>query len=357
MLPYFENHYGNPSSLHRLGRDAKAALDKARESVASLIHADPRGIIFTSGGTEANNLALKGFSKTFTKPHVAISAVEHPSVLKTAMQLEKRGAIQTTLIPIGIDGCIDTKSILHDALPPSDFLSVMWGNNETGVLQPIQELAQANSKRPKEIPIHVDAVQALRYVDIDVEKLGLSMLSLSSHKLGGPKGVGALYLRPGLRFTPLIEGGAQERNLRAGTENLASIVGFGAACQEVQRQRDFYQRSVAKIRTKFESGLKSFGTNLTIVGESSERLPHITNVLFHGQEGIDLAYKLDTQGVAVSTGSACSSGSLDPSPSLLAMGLSYKEASSAVRFSFGPTNTLQEIDHVLRILEHHDKND
>ena len=327
MLPWLDGHPGNPTSLHRPGREARRAIDLAREQVAALIHADPREIIFTSGGTEANNLALRGMLKT--GGHLLTTAVEHHSVLHTA-----EGRVENFEEHLTDDTAL---------------VSVMHANNETGVLQPIEPIAAAC--RARGIPIHTDAIQSAGKLPIDVTQPPLDLLSLSAHKLNGPKGVGALYVRHGIDLIPQAIGGTQERTRRAGTENVPGIVGLGVACELSQQEMETESARLAQLRDQLEQAILKQIPGSWLNGNCDHRLPHITNLGFPDTEGEVIMMAVDAKDIAVSTGSACTSGSIDPSHVLLAMGQDYAKAHAAVRFSFGRENTPEEIERVVEALK------
>ena len=345
MLPWLGGYPGNPTSLHRPGRDARRAVDRAREQVAALIHAEPREIIFTSGGTEANNLALRGMLKT--SGHLLTTAIEHHSVLHTAEALQKQNSIRLTLAPANADGRVEFPA---DAIPDNTALvSVMHANNETGVIQPIEPIAAAC--RDRGIPFHTDAIQSAAHLPIDVTQTPLDLISLSGHKLGAPKGIGALYCRHGIDLTPQQTGGPQERGHRPGTENLPGIAGFGVACELAQKEMETESARLAQLRDQLEQALLEKFPNAWRNGAAENRLPHIANLGFPHAEGEAVMMTLDAVGIAVSTGSACTSGALDPSHVLLAMGQTHEQAHAAVRFSFGKGNKAEDVERVVTALE------
>jgi cysteine desulfurase len=342
MLPWLTEHHGNPTSLHRPGRDARRAIDQARDQVAALLNADPREIIFTSGGTEANNLTLRGLLKP--GGHLLTSAIEHHSILHTAQALEKHGGIELTIAPVSTDGCVtDFETHLID---DTTLVSVMHGNNETGVLQPIEPIAAAC--RTRNIPFHTDAIQSTGKLPLDVTQIPVDLLSLSAHKLNGPKGIGALYVRHRINLTPQAIGGTQERARRAGTENVPAIVGLGVACELARQEMETAR--LAQLRDQLEQAILKQIPGTWLNGGLGHRLPHITNIGFPDTEGEQIMMALDAAGIAVSTGSACTSGSVDPSHVLLAMGQDHAQAHGGVRFSLGRENTPADIARVVEAL-------
>lgn len=351
MLPFLGALCGNPSSAHRAGRAARAAVEEAREQVAALIGADPREIIFTSGGSEADNLALTGTLRALPpagKRGVAVCAVEHPAVFNTAKALEKAGYPMKT---IGVDG--QGVAMVDDAaraLAEGDvaLVSVMHANNETGVIQPVGEIFRL--AREKGALTHTDAVQSAGKIPVDVKELGADLLSLSAHKLYGPKGVGALYIRTGVNVEPLLTGGSHERGLRAGTLNVPGIAGFGVACRLARERLEDESRHTAALRDRFQAGILNTIPGARINGHPEQRLPGTLNVSFVGADGEALFILLDMEGIYVSTGAACSSGATAPSPALTAMGLRPEAVRGSIRFSFGHYNTSADVDRVMAVL-------
>jgi len=354
MLPYFGDNFGNASSVHGYGQQARAAVDRARRQVASLIGAKQNEVVFVSGGTEANNLALRGITQVAvsTPKHIITSAIEHPSVRGVADSLEKRGW-EVTRLPVYRDGIVqltDFRSALRD---DTTLVTVMMANNEIGTIQPIREIGkgvQAARERGQKIWFHTDAVQAAGRVPIDVEDLGVDLLTLSGHKLYGPKGIGALYVRRGVRLAPQTVGGHQERERRAGTENVAAIVGFGAAAKLAAEEMESRKAHDIALRDAFEHEVINSIDDIDLNGHRENRLPHLSNISFHFIEGEGLLINLDLQGVAVSTGSACSSGTLEPSPVIRALGRSIEDARGSIRFSFGKGNTIEDVDYTVAVL-------
>jgi len=350
MVPFLKGNFGNPSSSHSLGRVARSAIEEAREKVALLIGAAPSEIIFCSGGSEANNMALKGAS--WTKPadgkwKAVTSAVEHSSILKSAEFLPLNGYNHQT-ISVDSDGIILLDE-LEAALNENVMLvSVMHSNNETGTIQPIKEISAC--VKPRGILMHTDAVQSAGKVAIDVDEIDVDMLSISAHKLHGPKGVGALYLRKGKDIEPLLSGGGHERGKRAGTENVAGIVGFGKACELAMSEMAKNSAHVTALRDELERRIFTSIPHLVLNGHSERRLPNTLNISIEGTEGEMLQIQCDLNGLAVSTGSACSSGSTEPSHVLLEMGIPPGLVNSSIRFSFSKLNTMEDVDFVMGIL-------
>lgn len=348
MLPYHARHFGNAGSIHAFGREARRAVETAREQVAALINAEPREVFFTSGGTESDNLVLRGVIAAVSgRRRIVISAIEHHAVLHMAASL--RDVEDVDVVVAGVDEGgrvrVDEMAALIDER--TVLVSVMHSNNETGVLQPVAEVAAVCGERG--IPLHSDTVQSVGKVPLDVRALGLSFAAVSGHKLYGPKGIGACYARRSERFAPQSVGGAQERGRRAGTENVPAIVGLGVACELARRELAEAAASMAALRDRLEAGILGSIPGVRIHG-SGVRLPGLSNVGFDGVEGESLVLALDMEGIAVSSGSACSAGALEPSHVLLAMGRSHADAQSAVRFSLGRDTREAEIERVLAIL-------
>lgn len=347
MMPYYRDFYGNPSSLHRIGRIARDAVENAREKVAALSGALPSQVLFTSGGTEANNLAIRGLADGLPRGRILVSPVEHSSVLEPVKALSRKGWSVTTF-DVNDQGVIGVPVIEAAVNPDVRFASCMIANNETGVIQNIRLIAE--SLRDRNIPIHCDAVQALGKIPLEFNQLGISLMSLSAHKIGGPKGVGALLLDRSVSLEPLLRGGGQEKGLRGGTENVAAIVGFGAAAQIAREDLEKNTERLLGLRQRLEQGLKIW-PEATIFSESCNRLPNTLMFALPGIDGEMLVMELDRKGIAVSSGSACSSQSTEPSHVLLAMGVPEELARCAVRVSLGPENTPSEIDQFLNALD------
>ncbi|AFM42349.1 cysteine desulfurase NifS [Desulfosporosinus acidiphilus SJ4] len=350
MMTYYTEKYGNPSSVHSFGREAKQALEEARRQVAELIGAEPSEITFTSGGTEADNLAILGSAEALSKKgkHIITSSVEHHAVLETCEYLEKNG-FDLTIIPVDEEGIVSVENIKKAIRPDTILITMMHANNEVGAIQPVAEIGKLAKEHG--IVFHVDAVQSLGKIPIDVKAMNIDLLTISSHKIYGPKGVGALYIRKGVRVAPRIYGGGQEKKRRSGTENTPGIIGFGKACELAgQRIAEDAQR-LSKLRDKLLNGIVEKIDYVKINGPLGEkRLPNNVNVSIQFVEGESLLLSLDMLGIAASSGSACTSGSLDPSHVLLAMGLVHEIAHGSLRFTLGRQNTEEDIDYVLEQL-------
>lgn len=352
MLPFMKQQYGNPSSIHRFGRETTRAIQLARKRVAGLVGASPREITFTSGGTEADNLALKGAMMQTggqKKNRIITSSIEHDAILEPCKDLERMG-IQVTYLPVTGEGLVrpsDFKDIIsqHDDVA---LVSIMYANNEVGTVQPIKELADIVHRAGA--LFHTDAVQATGKVPINVNSLGVDMMSMSSHKINGPKGVGALYVRSGLNIMPIIHGGGQEMSLRSGTENVPGIVGFGKACELAAKRMSEYQQHVAGLRDYLVERVLQEIPHSRLNGSRIDRIPNNAHFTFFGVNGEDLIIKLDENGVAASTGSACSVKKQKPSHVLKAMRFSYEEITGSLRLSLGMHNTKEEIDRTVLAL-------
>jgi cysteine desulfurase NifS len=350
MMTYYTEKYGNPSSVHGFGREAKQALEQARSQVAELIGAAPAEITFTSGGTEADNLAILGTAEVLRKKgkHIITSCIEHHAVLETCEYLEKNG-FDLTIIPVDEEGVISVDEVRKAIRPDTILISVMHANNEVGAIQPISEIGKL--AREHNITFHVDAVQSLGKIPINVQEMNIDLLTVSSHKIYGPKGVGALYIRKGIRLMPLIHGGGQEKKRRSGTENTPGIIGFGKACELAGQRMAEDAEHQKKLRDKLMNGITERIDYVKINGPlGDKRLPNNVNVSIQYVEGESLLLSLDMLGIAASSGSACTSGSLDPSHVLLAMGLIHEIAHGSLRFSLGRQNTEEDIDYVLEQL-------
>ena len=352
MLPYLYEKFGNASSVHFFGQEARSAVDRARREVAALIGARSNEIVFVSGGTEANNLAIRGVTSGSPKRHVITSAIEHPSVRGTCDELEKQGW-EITRLPVYEDGIVRLEDLGQTLRPDTVLISVMLANNEIGTLQPIAEigkLVREERQRGKQLWLHTDAVQAAGRVPLDVESLGCDLLSLSAHKLYAPKGAGALFVRRGVRLQPQSVGGHQEREKRAGTEAVPAIVALGVAAKLAREEMMGRSAHDARLRDRFESSVAALIPDIVFNGDRTRRLPHIANISFRFIEGEGLLISLDLQGIAVSTGSACSSGTLEPSPVIQALGRNDELSRGAIRFSFGKDNCDLDVDYVLDVL-------
>jgi cysteine desulfurase len=346
MLDAMRGGPGNPSSLHAFGRAARARLTDARDRIAAQLNCKPSEIVFTSGGTESDNAAVIGAARALRrrgKTHVVVSAIEHHAVLHAADALEREGFAVTRVMPDST-GYIEPAAVEEALRPDTGLVSVMWANNEVGTIQPVHAIGERLAARG--IVFHVDAVQALGAVPIDLKETPAGLVSFSAHKLGGPQGIGALYIASGTPFEPLLHGGSQERKRRAGTENVAAACGFALAVELAAERRETKVRRLAALRDRLEALLIGrLGPAGAIVnGRIGSRLPHLTNISFIGADTETLLMALDLEGIAAASGSACSSGSLERSHVLKAMGLPEERLRSAVRFSFGPSNTLEEIE-------------
>jgi cysteine desulfurase len=349
MQPFLTDVFGNPSSLHSEGLQAREAVEEARERVARLLGASSEEIVFTSSGTEADNLAILGsvLARQHRRGHIVTSQIEHPAVLGACHALEAQG-FRITRLPVGSAGLIDPDDLGRVLTDDTLLLTLMHANNEVGIIQPIHACAALAHARGT--LVHTDAVQSVGKVPTLVDDLGIDLLSLSGHKIHGPKGIGAVYVRRGLTLDPIVIGGSQERGLRGGTEHVAAIVGLGVAAQLASAQMCDTMPQIAALRDRLEDGILSTIPDALVNGATTSRLPTTTNVSFKGVDGQSLVVALDLKGVAASTGSACSSGSLEPSHVLVAMGLSDEWLRGAVRFSLGSGNTSAEVDAVLHML-------
>lgn len=348
MLPYLKGQYGNPSSLHRYGRLAHKAIEIARKQVALLINSDPSEIIFTSGGTESNLTALYGISGK--KPHSQIitSSIEHDAILEPCKKLEQDG-FSVIYLPVDIHGVVDLSALKNAVSGNTCLVSIMFANNEVGTIEPISKIAQVCKEH--NIPFHTDAVQAVGKIPIDVKTLGVDLLSISSHKINGPKGIGALYIRKGIVIDPLILGGGQEYGLRSGTENVANIVGFGKACEITRINLVENISHMKKLRDYLTNSILTEIPEVTLNGHPQNRLPNNCHFTFLGVAGEDLIIKLDENGIAASTGSACSMHTQKASHVLQAMGFSHEQITGSLRLTVGLFNNSQEINETVSILK------
>jgi len=349
MMPYFAENYGNASSIHSAGQHARGAVDRARESVASLIGAKPAEIVFTSGGTEADNLALFGAvsASPAQRKHVVTTAIEHHAVLNACQALEKHG-INITYVAAGQSGVVNPEDVRRALRPETVLISVMHANNELGTIQPVEEIGMIAAEA--DICFHCDAVQSAGKLPLDVNRSRVDLLSLSAHKIYGPKGVGALYVRSGTPLEPQFHGGHHERDRRPGTENVAGIVGFGKAAELARKRLSEDGQRIGALRDRLEESLLSFAPAARVNGDVAHRVPNTTNLIIPGAGGEALLIALDLQGIACSTGAACSSGAVEPSHVLLAIGLSQDDARSSLRFSLGRATTAAEIDYALSVI-------
>jgi cysteine desulfurase len=349
MLPYFADNFGNASSIHSSGQRGRSAVDAARDSVAALIGAKTAEIVFTSGGTEADNLALFGSvaASNHSRKHIITTAIEHHAVLNAAQALEKQG-IDVTYVPVVASGIVDPQDVRRALRPETILISVMHANNELGTIQPIEEIGRIAAEA--DVYFHCDAVQSAGKLPLDVNRLGVDLLSISAHKIYGPKGVGALYVRAGTPLEPQFHGGHHERDRRPGTENVPGIVGFGKAAELARVRLTTDSAQIESLRDRLEKMLLNSLASVRVNGDRSRRIPNTTNLVFTSAGGEALVIALDLQGVACSTGAACSSGAVEPSHVLLAIGLSPDEARSSLRFSLGRTTTAAEIDRAADII-------
>ena len=351
MLPYFDVQYGNPSSIHQFGRKARKAIQKARKQVAALIGAESNEILFTSGGTESNNTILDGVLKSSGEPdpeHIITSSIEHEAVLQPCKDFENVG-IKITYLPVDEHGIVNPDEITNSINSHTVLVSIMFANNEVGTIQPIKEISEICKKY--QIPLHTDAIQAVGKIPINVKDLGVDALSISSHKINGPKGIGALFIKKGLTVTPQILGGGQENGMRSGTENVASIVGFGKACEIA---KDKLSDNISHFHSLYSSLLTKTTKEITHVklnGHPEKRIFNNIHLTFLGVNGEDLIIKLDEHGIAASTGSACSVHTQKASHVLKAMGFNHEQITGSLRLSFGYMNTLDEISQTVEVLK------
>jgi len=349
MLPYFSKDYGNPSSIHSFGNKAKSALDLSRDRLAALVNARPKEVTFTTGGSESNNYAIKGIAYALREKgnHLITTSVEHASCLETFSFLESQG-YEVTYLDVDRNGLVDPEQLTGSIRESTILISCIYANNETGVINPIKTIsAIANDK---DIIFHTDAVQTLGKIEIDLKELNVDMASFSSHKIYGPKGVGALYIKMGVNPVSLLHGGGQERGKRSGTENVPGIAGFGKAAELVYKTFNDERKRIANLKELLKEGIFKSIEGVNINGNTPENLPNTLNLSFEGVEGESLVMNLDMEGIAVSTGSACSEGNVEPSHVLLAMGQSNTEAISSLRLSIGRFTTNEDIERFLEIL-------
>ena len=348
MLPFLKEQYGNPSSIHRYGRLTRKAIHKARKQIASLINADPAEILITSGGTESNNTALMGISSQFPSSQIITSSIEHDAILEPCKKLNSNG-FHVDYLPVDNFGMVDTSDLQNIISEKTSLVSVMFGNNEVGTIQPIAKIAKICDEN--KVLFHTDAVQAVGKLPIDVKELGVDLLSISSHKLHGPKGIGALYIKDGVKIDPIILGGGQEFRLRSGTENVASIVGFGQACEIAENNLSENILFIKKLQTLLIKKVLEKIPETTFNGHSESRLYNNTHFTFLGVNGEDLIIKLDEYGIAASTGSACSVNTQKASHVLESMGFSLEQITGSLRLTVGIFNTENEINETVNILK------
>lgn len=349
MLPWFTDGFGNPSSIHSFGQEAKGAIEEAREKVARLVGAKSDEIVFTGSGTEADNFAIKGvaYAKEHEGKHIITTAIEHHAVMETCKFLEKRG-FKLTYLSVDRDGLVDLGEVKKAITDETILISVMHANNEIGTIEPIQEIARIAKDR--EICFHTDAVQTVGHLPVDVDELKVDLVSISAHKLCGPKGVGALYIRKGTKIVPFMHGGEQEHGRRASTQNVPGIVGFGKACQLAQEEMGQEKERLETLRDKLIKGILNRIDHVHLNGHPTQRLPNNVNISLEFVEGESILLNLDLMGIAASTGSACSSSVLEASHVLLALGLPHESAHSSLRLSLGQETTEKDIDYVLEKL-------
>lgn len=350
MMPYFKEKFGNASSVHGAGREARKAVDAAREKCASAIGAAQSAeIFFTSGGTESDNIAIRGVCAAYEKKgkHIITSTIEHHAVLHTFEEMEKKG-FDVTYVPVKDNGVLDMEAFKNAVRPDTILVSVMFANNEIGTIQPIKEIGEIC--REKGIVFHTDAVQAMGNVPINVEEFNIDMMSISGHKIYSPKGIGILYVRKGIKFTPVMTGGSHERGKRPGTENVAGIVGLAKAMEIASNNVEEHSRRLTEMRDKLIDGIFENVPYVRLNGDREQRLCNNVNISFKYVEGESLLLNLDLKGICASSGSACTSGSLDPSHVLLGIGLDHETAHGSIRFSLGDGNTMEDIDYVIEVL-------
>ena len=349
MLPYLKENYGNASSIYKLGRESRKAVEESRERISKVLNCKPNEIYFTAGGSESDNTAIKGIAKANKKKgnHIITSKIEHPAVLETCKQLEKEG-FEITYISVDENGIVDLEELKKSIRPTTILITIMFANNEIGTIQPIEEIGKI--AKESNIYFHTAAVQAVGNAKIDVQKLNIDSLSLSGHKIYGPKGIGALYVKTGVKFEKFIDGGHQERNKRAGTENVAGIVGIGKSIELAYENLNEHNKKIKELRDYYVEQVKEKIPYIKINGDMEKRLPGNCNISFRFIEGEGLLLNLDLKGICASSGSACTSGSLDPSHVLLAIGLPHEIAHGSLRISIGKYNTKEEIDYLVENL-------
>jgi len=348
MLPYLKEQYGNPSSLHRYGRLAHKAIEKARKQIALLINAEPSEILITSGGTESNNTALRGISMKNPSGQIITSSIEHDAILEPCKKLAQNG-FDVDYLPVNELGMVDSSVLKSQISDKTTLVSIMFGNNEVGTIQPISEIAKICNEH--KVPFHTDAIQAIGKIPIDVKELDIDLLSISSHKLYGPKGIGALYIKNGIEIDPVILGGGQEHGLRSGTENVASIVGFGKACEIAKNNLNENIFQMKKLRDILVEKILNEIPKVILNGHPKSRLPNNAHFTFLGVNGEDLIIKLDEYGIAASTGSACSVNTQKASHVLQAMGFSHEQITGSLRLTIGIFNDQKEIEQTVDILK------
>ena len=350
MIPYLTNEYGNASSIYELGRQSKKAIEDAREKVAKVLNCDPSEIYFTSGGSESDNTAIRGIAYEYKEKgnHIITSKIEHPAVLNTCKQLEKEG-FEVTYLDVDSDGFVRLDELKKAIKKETILISIMFANNEIGTIEPIEEIGKI--AKENKIIFHTDAVQAVGSIKIDVQKMNIDMLSMSAHKFYGPKGIGALYAKKGVKFQKLINGGHQEKDKRAGTENVYAIVGLGEAIEKAYNEFDEHINKIKYLRNYYLQEVEKRIIDIKINGSMEKRLPGNCNISFANVDGEGLLLNLDLKGICASSGSACASGSLNPSHVLMAIGVPSQLAQSSLRVTIGKYNTQEEVDYLLDNLE------
>ena len=350
MLPYFSQSYGNPSSIYKIGRENRKAVEEAREKVAKAINAEPNEIYFTAGGSESDNTAIRGIAYAYKQRgnHIITSKIEHPAVLETCKQLEKEG-FEVSYIGVDEKGIVNLEELKNSIKETTTLITIMFANNEIGTIEPIKEIGKI--AKENNIIFHTDAVQAVGSVKIDVKEMNIDSLSLSGHKFYGPKGIGALYVKKSVRFQKFVNGGHQEKNKRAGTENVPGIVGLGKAIEVAYSNLEEHNKKIKELRDYYVEEVRKRIPYIKINGDMENRLPGNSNISFRFIEGEGLLLNLDLKGICASSGSACTSGSLDPSHVLLAIGLPHEIAHGSLRITIGKYNTKEEVDYLLNNLE------
>lgn len=350
MMPYLTDYFGNASSFHLFGRETKTALDKARKQIASLVNADPNEIFFTNGGTESDNWALQGsaFARKNKGNHIITSKIEHHAILHTCEYLEKVHGFEVTYLDVDADGIVDLEQLKREIKDTTILVSIMYANNEIGTIQPIKEITEIAHAHGA--LMHTDAVQAAGNIPVDVKELGVDLMSMSGHKIYGPKGVGSLYMKKGVKIHNLIHGGAQERRKRAGTENIPAIVGYGKAAEMAKENMENHIEELTRLRNKLIEGVLERIPHTRLNGHRNNRLPGNANFSFEFIEGEGILLLLDQLGIAASSGSACTSGSLDPSHVLMSIGLTHEWAHGSLRLTVGDFTTDEDIDYILENL-------
>ncbi len=350
MIPYLKEEYGNASSIYKMGRESRKAIEDAREKIAKAINSSPDEIYFTSGGTESDNTAIRGIAYNYKKKgnHIITSKIEHPAILETCKQLEREG-FEVSYIDVNSNGIIDLEKLKKSIKDTTILISIMFANNEIGTIQPIKDIGKI--AKENNIYFHTDSVQAIGSIKIDVKDMNIDSLSMSAHKFYGPKGIGAIYIRKGISFQKFMNGGHQEKNRRAGTENVASIVGMGKAIELAYKDLEEHVKHIKDLRDYYNREVQRRIPYIKINGDIEKRLPGNSNMSFKFIEGEGLLLNLDLKGICASSGSACTSGSLDPSHVLLAIGLPHEVAHGSLRISIGKYNTKEEVDYLLDSLE------